>query len=90
MLSDNLSIVIAWPLLLPRYHLVWSASMMFRKRSLHSFALVHPVMPQTFYSSNVKGGSPFIKDQEFAGCVSSGIGYLHLIEIPLECPPSIT
>jgi hypothetical protein len=37
MLSDNLSIVTAWPLLLPAGPLVWSAPIAFGQRSLHSF-----------------------------------------------------
>ncbi|KAF3792568.1 hypothetical protein EJ110_NYTH08484 [Nymphaea thermarum] len=45
-------------------------------------------MPQTFCSSNVtKGGRPFVKAQESAGHLSSGIGYPHPIEVPFSCPP---
>ncbi|KAL3528072.1 hypothetical protein ACH5RR_012728 [Cinchona calisaya] len=56
-------------------HLVWSAPIVFGQRSLHLFTLVHPVMPWAFCSSNIKGGRPFVKAQESAGHLSSGISY---------------
>uniref|UniRef100_K4DEP6 Uncharacterized protein n=1 Tax=Solanum lycopersicum TaxID=4081 RepID=K4DEP6_SOLLC len=89
MLSDYLSILTIWPLLLPQSHLVWSSTIVFEQRSLHSFTLVHPAMPWDFCSSNVKGGCPFVKAQESAGHLSGGIRYPHPIKVAFYCSLNI-